>query len=78
MDRIIKIIFFGIIAIMFAASYAELSDNVSQAQLDIMYNCHIVYTEAEFSKNCRNELDGFGHYVDLSASARQFSALESL
>jgi len=70
MYRITHLIIVGIILVVFAALKADILDNVGQAQLDIMYNCHIVYTEAEFKKNCRNELDGFGHYIDLSAGAR--------
>ena len=74
----IQLVFFGIILAMFAALNAELSENVSQAQLDIMYNCYIQYDEQQFRDNCRNELDGFGHMIDLAASRRQYAALASL
>jgi len=78
MDRITNIIIVGIILIVFAELEADILDNVGQAQLDIAYNCYIEYSEIEFSKYCRNELDGFGHYVDLSGSIWHFAALESI
>lgn len=78
MDRIIAIVLTGVVLIMFAAFNAAISDNVTQAQLDITYNCYITYSESEFADYCRNELDGFGHLVDLQGTARQYAALESL
>lgn len=74
----IQLFFFGLILATFGLVQSAISDSVSQAQLDIMYNCYIVYSEAEFSEYCRNELDGFGHMVDLQGTARQLAALEAL
>lgn len=78
MDNSIKLIFIGIALATFALFNAAIMDSAGQSQLDIMYNCYIVYDEQQFRENCRNELDGFGHMVDLQASRRQYAALESL
>ena len=78
MDTLIKLVLIGLALSTFALFNAAIVDNVGSAQLDIMYNCYVEYTETEFRENCRNELDGFGHMTDLAASRRQYAALAAL
>lgn len=74
----IQLFFIGLALVTLALVTFALLDNVGQAQLDIMYNCYVEYSETEFREYCRNELNGFGHMVDLAGIARQLAALESL
>ncbi len=74
----IQLIFIGLVLASLGLGFAAIVESDSQSQLDIMHTCYVEYSEADFSKYCRNELDGFGHMVDLQGTARQLAALERL
>ena len=59
-------LFFYLIIVAFVFIYTDEADNHSRAQLEISYRCNLEYVESDHQRYCRNELDGFGHLVDLS------------